>query len=169
MPYSSVYGKTTNFPSKLAFSLFPIEPDYLSKTNYTDFGKSFFDTKLEVILFALEIQKAIPILQAVYMNDFAISAGYRASLATGKERTLSNLKDYATFGSTVKQIFQGECYWLDSVFVKASWSVTPNLGGLARSSAKTTLYVQSGFLLRQSFLQKNTIPFVFDIGFSSNF
>lgn len=169
MPYSSVYGKTTNFPSKLAFSLFPIEPDYLSKTNYTDFGKSFFDTKLEVILFALEIQKAIPILQAVYMNDFAISAGYRASLATGKERTLSNLKDYATFGSTVKQIFQGECYWLDSVFVKVSWSVTPNLGGLARSSAKTTLYVQSGFLLRQPFLQKNTIPFVFDIGFSSNF
>lgn len=169
MPYSSVYGKTTNFPSKLAFSLFPIEPDYLSKTNYTDFGKSFFDTKLEVILFASEIQKAIPILQAVYMNDFAISAGYRASLATGKKSTLSNLEDYATFGSTVKQIFQGECYWLDSVFVKASWSVTPNLGGLARSSAKTTLYVQSGFLLRQSFLQKNTIPFVFDIGFSSNF
>lgn len=169
MPYSSAYGKTTNFPSKLAFSLFPIEPDYLSKTNYTDFGKSFFDTKLEVILFASEIQKAIPILQAVYMNDFAISAGYRASLATGTKRTLSNLEDYRKFDTTITQIFQGECYLLDSVYVKGSWSITPNLGGLAKSNAKTTIYLQAAYSLRHSLLQKNTIPFIFDIGFSSTY
>ena len=122
-----------------------------------------------MVLFASEIQKAIPILQAVYMNDFAISAGYRASLATGTKRTLSNLEDYRKFDTTITQIFQGECYLLDSVYVKGSWSITPNLGGLAKSNAKTTIYLQAAYSLRQSLLQKNTIPFIFDIGFSSTY
>ncbi|MCI6186479.1 MAG: hypothetical protein MR739_04795 [Spirochaetia bacterium] len=169
MPYSSVYGKTTNFPAKIAFSVFPIEPEYLKKTNYTDSGKSFLDMKCEVILFAAEIQKAIPVLQAVYMNDFAVSAGYNSSLATGKKRTLSNLEDYGNFASTIKQFFQGECYYLDTVYIKGSWAITPNLGGLAKSSLKTTLYLQAACSLRKSFLQKNKNPFIFDIGFSSTF
>ena len=171
IPYYSPFGKTVNFPAKTSLSLFPIDSEYKKRTNYRDFGRSFTDVDFEFIFFASEIQMAIPFFHAVYLNDFAISGGYKFSIATGEARAFSNLEDYNNLESTVRAILNGNFYWLDSVFIKSSLTITPNTGGLARLNTKTSLYLQTGCSLRQNLLQdnKNSSPFFFEIGFSSTF
>lgn len=170
-PFYPKFGITANFPAIFEFSLFPIEPQYLSYSYYANFGKSVFDFNAEIILFAAEIQRAIPFLHAVFFNDLCISAGYVSSLATGKNLDYSNFYDYANILNYAKLIFNGNTAILNSVFLKINLSLTPNMGGLTSSSAKSDFYIKAYYSLRKKFFYKNEtgIPVKIEFGFSSLF
>ena len=164
LPHYSHFGKTTNLPTVLEFSVFPIIPQYLSKKSYKTLGKSFIDAKFETVLFAYEIQKAIPVLHAMFVNDFSVSAGYNFSIATGNELSSSNIQDYAAIGNYTNSIIKGNCAFLDSIFVKVNLSVTPNLGGFTGSSFKSNLYVKCYYNLRKEYFIPQALPLYIELG-----
>lgn len=170
-PFYPKIGMTANFPTVFTISLFPILPQYLSYSYYDNFGKSIFDFGVETVLFATEIQRAIPFLHAIFLNDFCVSAGYVSSLATGIPLGYSNVYDYANFFDYAKLILNGKTAFLNSVFVKINISATPNLGRLATPGAKSDFYVKAYFSLRKRFFAADSdgVPVKIELGFFSLF
>ena len=150
LPFESKYGFTYNVPLTLTAKLLPTDSiygyAYIGKDVEKVFtGKVVFDAKVEAVGFSMDIQKAIPWLTAVYLNDFSVSAGYAATgtagYATKDGFQTANLGDY------FPAIADGRGYYLDSVYIKANLDLTPNIGLLASSAYKTGFYAIYSYTL----------------------
>lgn len=138
LPFESKFGYTYNLPLVLNAKLLPSKTNYAYAAVSENPGRVFLEGSVETTLFAMEIQKAVPGLTAIYVNDFYISAGYAACATAGKATKTGfqplYLKEYfEAFGNK-------KGYYLDSIYLKAGLEITPNIGTLANPNYKITLY-----------------------------
>ena len=138
LPFESKFGYTYNLPVVFTAKILPSKTSYAYTYLDKSPGRVFLEGSVESTLFAMEIQKAVPGITAVYLNDFYISAGYAACAAAG-DATKSGfqpfyLKKYFESFSNQTGVF------LDSVYLKAGIELTPNIGMLASSAYKMNFY-----------------------------
>ena len=139
LPFESKYGYTTNLPFTVLAKLLPASSVY-GYANYAKahLGRPVFDAIAEITAFSFEIQRAVPVITAVYLNDFYISFGYAATGTAGSATQggfqTSHLADYFS------ALADGRGYYLDSIFIKSALEFTPNIGLLADQNYKISLY-----------------------------
>lgn len=150
LPFESKYGSTYNLPLTAGFTLLPSSSNY----GYVDIeqdsipveglpaitiGHPVFDASVEVVAFSMDIQKALPGITAVYLNDFYINLGYSATGTAGSASKngfqAAHLPEY--FGA----ISDGRGYYLDSAYIKTGLELTPNVGLFASPNYQMELYV----------------------------
>ena len=156
LPFESKYGYTYNLPLTFGFTLLPTSSIYGyvdTKQNRSQpeglppvtIGNPVFDAAVELTAFSMDIQKAIPGITAVYLNDFYINCGYAATGTAGTASKdgfqTSRLPDY------FKAIGDGRGFYLDSVYLKTGLEFTPNIGLLASSNYKMAIYAIYGVTL----------------------
>lgn len=148
LPFESKYGYTSNLPLRINTAFLPSSSSYGLTQPKTSPGRALVDASAETTLFSIDVQKAVPVITALYINDFNISAGYSGTLAAGQTTSSgfqnSLLKSYFT------GIKEGKGYYLDSVYIRTSMEFTPNIGLFARPAYKMGLYSTFGYVLHST-------------------
>ena len=177
LPIESKYGYTYNMPLTLDFSLFPSSSHYAyaffgeevaDELNPKDrLGNVVFDGTVEIKAFSMDIQKAIPGITAVYLNDFYVGIGYAATGTAGS----ASVQGFQTakLGEYFKAIADGRGYYLDSVYLKGGLEFTPNIGIVAKSAFKMGMYIVYSYSLRTYENVKPTEYSNITVGFDANF
>ena len=182
LPFESKYGFTYNLPLTIAAGILPISSIYgyasfgydengnsaeINKNAKNQLGRVVFDAKAEVVAFSLDIQKAIPGVTAVYLNDFYVTAGYAATGTAGS----ANYGGFQTskLGEYFKAVADGRGYYLDSVYVKTALEFTPNIGVFAKSAYKMSLYSVYSYTINSIRQLKPEERIKLGLGFDMNF
>lgn len=139
LPFESRYGFTYNLPLTVTASLLPSSSLY----GYADIygkpvGTAFIEGSAETTLFSVDIQKAIPVFTALYLNDLYISGGYTAA-GTAGTASKGGFQP-AWLGDYFNALADGRGYYLASAYLKTGLEFTPNIGTFAKSSFKMNLY-----------------------------
>ena len=125
LPFESKQGFTYNLPLRLTAAVLPVSSIYAYSQPKVNPGKVLFDLLAESTLFSMDIQKSIPGISSIYLNDFYINAGYAGTGA----------------GSRAEKYF-------DSVYLKSALELTPNIGLLANPSYKMGLITTLSCLIQ---------------------
>jgi len=145
LPYICSYGYTYNFPIKIESALFSSKSAFLSNTG-------------NVILFASEIQKAVPFLTLLYISRYRLSAEY-----TGEFKyTGSQSWDFLNTPELMKQMCAGDMNYYDSAGLQAVVTMIPNFGVFAAYSSSINLSAELKYRIHKTVSQN---PLVFEIGF----
>ncbi len=145
LPFESKQGYTCNLPLRLNTALFPSSSIYGYAQPKISMGTVIFDAAAETTVFSMDIQKAIPGITAVYLNDFYISAGYAGTAAAGSE-TKDGFQNL-WIGKYFQNLFDGNGYYLDSVYIKSALELTPNIGLFASPSYKIGLITTFSYVI----------------------
>lgn len=145
LPFSSKTGFTWNLPVTLDYILLPSSSIYGYACRDTYRGMPFFDGRVETVLFGVDVQKAIPFLEALFVNDLYISAGY-ACTGDAAHVVKSGFQPF-NLGTYYSSLFDGKGFYYDSVYLKTGIEFTPNIGLFAKSSAKMNLFAAYVFIL----------------------
>ena len=115
----------------------------------------------------MDIQKAIPGITALYLNDFHISAGYVGTAAAGSaaKEGFQN----AHMGDYFKTLFDGNGYYLDSVYIKSALEFTPNIGLFAKPTFKIGLITTFSYVIHTPELVKPGERIKLSFGLDVNF
>ena len=182
LPFESKYGFTYNLPLTVAAGILPASSIYgyasfgyeedgssaeINKNAKNQLGRVVFDAKAEVVAFSLDIQKAIPGVTAVYLNDFYVTAGYAATGTAGS----ANYGGFQTskLGEYFKAVADGRGYYIDSAYVKTAIEFTPNVGMFARPAYKMSLYSVYSYTLHSIRELKPEERIKVGFGFDMNF
>ena len=166
IPVTNCCGLIYNLPVSLYAGLFPSSSTYAGSVfSYSALGTSVLDLEAQVVLFGFEVQKAIPFIPALYINNFYLTAGYSSTVAS-----FFNTKDGFQF-QYLPDYFSGledsSSLYLDSVYLMLNMGFTPNYGVLANRSLKMNAYGKVNFLIRKFWMQKSTMTL--DVGIKANF
>ena len=143
LPYVCRCDYTYNFPFALGTQLFPNKSTFIKNT-------------AEIILFAGEVQKAIPLF---YVNRWALRASY-----TGRfDYTGGTSWDFFDTPHLVRNLFSGEMRYCDSAMLSASLSFTPNFGAAATPLLTSTLRAGLRYVIRET---KKQNYFAFEFGWN---
>ena len=181
LPFESKYGFTYNLPLILGASILPSSSifgyasfGYDEKGNSTELekkaknnlGRVVFDASAELVAFSMDIQKAIPGITAVYLNDFYIAAGYAATGTSGS----ANYGGFQTskLGEYFKAVADGRGYYLDSAYLKTALEFTPNIGVFAKSNYKINIYSIYSYTIHSYYKLKPEDRIKFTFGFDMN-
>lgn len=182
LPFESKYGFTYNLPFTISAGLLPSSSIYgyasfgydengnsteLEKKAKNNLGRVVFDASAELVAFSMDIQKAIPGVTALYLNDFYVAAGYAATGTSGS----ANYGGFQTskLGEYFKAVADGRGYYLDSAYLKAALEFTPNIGVFAKSAYKMSLYSVYSYTLHSYYSLKQEERIKLSIGFDMNF
>ena len=178
MPFESKYGFTYNLPVTIGLSLLPSASNYAyvilgedsdaeEEAKDNKLGRPVFDASVEAIAFSMDIQKAIPGITAVFLNDFYVAGGYAATgtAGTASEDGFQTKK----LGDYFEAIGDGRGYYLDSVYLKAGLEFTPNIGLIATPGAKMGINLIYSYTLHSSKALKMDERYKLTIGFDMNF
>ncbi len=148
LPFESKYGFTYNLPVTLNASLLPSSSiygyAYLGENSQEEenaaerLGRVIFDASLEATFFSMEIQKAIPVITALYLNDFYVAGGYAATGTAGSAS--EGGFQTAKLGEYFEALGNGKGHYLDSIYLKGELEFTPNIGLFAKPSFKMGIY-----------------------------
>ena len=191
LPFESKYGYTYNLPLSLTAKLLPSSSIYgyvtfgpeetkdeskdsskkSSQKKPVDYkamaGRPVFDATVEVTAFSMDIQKAIPFMTAIYLNDFSVNLGYAATGTAGSASETGF--QTAKLGEYFKAMTDGRGYYLDSVFAKVTLEFTPNIGTFARPNFKMGVYAIYSYTLRSVRELKASERTALSIGLNLNF
>ncbi len=137
-----------NLPTHFDFALFPSSSIYGYTNISGNVGSIILDVKTESILFAFEIQKAVPFFTILYLNDLYISAGYAASLGPGNLTQEGFQVAYLPY--YLEGISQGKGVLYDSIYAKLNMELTPNIGILASSNFKLNLFALMSIAIHEN-------------------
>lgn len=164
--YPTIKAYTPWFiPTKYMLTILPLGSNYGYDTNPNYAGRSIFDFRTESVLFAIEPQKALPFVSALFINDIFISAGYSGTLGAANMSKLGFQLPY--LADYIKGTFNGEACYLDAVYLKTTIELTPNLGLLASSSFKTNFFGMISFSLHKS--NPSNMPLAIHFGINTTF
>lgn len=149
LPYICSYGYTYNFPFTLESSLFPAESTFLGGTG-------------TVVLFAGEVQKAVPFFTLLYISRYRFSAEYTGVFKYDG----SGSWDFFSTSGLMRQLWGGGMDYYDSVGLSAVLTLIPNFGFLASASASFNLSAEMEYRIRRTAGQN---PFVFVLGFTASY
>ena len=143
LPYVCRYDYTYNFPFALDTRFFPSRSTFIKNT-------------AEIILFAGEVQKAIPLF---YVNRWALRASY-----TGRFDYMGGSSwDFFDTPHLVRNLFSGEMRYCDSAVLSASLTFTPNFGAAATPLLTSTLRAGLRYVIRET---KKQNYFAFEFGWN---
>ncbi len=143
LPYVCRYDYTYNFPLTLGTRFFSSRSTFIKNT-------------AEIILFAGEVQKAIPLF---YVNRWALRASY-----TGRfDYTGGTSWDFFDAPHLVRNLFSGEMRYCDSAVLSASLTFTPNFGAAATPLLTSTLRAGLRYVIRET---KKQNYFAFEFGWN---
>jgi len=146
LPYVCRYDYTYNFPLTLGTRFFSSRSTFIKNT-------------AEIILFAGEVQKAIPLF---YVNRWALRASY-----TGRIDYTGGVSwDFFDTPHLVRNLFSGEMRYCDSAVLSASLTFTPNFGAAATPLLTSTVRAGLRYVIRETEKQNY---FVFDFGWSLSY
>ncbi len=145
---------TYNLPTKLNTSAF----------TYADSASDVFVVQTHTILFGVDIQKAVPLLSCLYLNDLILTLDYTGYVnvwdqsGSGKSFHIFYLDKYYSL------MKNGKMNYIDYATAKLSIGFTPNIGSFASSA------VRNNFYLSYSFGKKENLPKkVFNLGLEAKF
>lgn len=123
---------------------------------------SFLSASCDAIIFAMDVQKAIPFLSAIFVNRFYFSTGYSISV-------LCEPKSFgiAKLGIFANDLFAGKLAHTDYVNFCGTLALTPNFGVLANSMFYTELKFETRYYFNRP--RNYGSPWAFLFGISSNF
>ena len=165
LPFECNYGYVYNFPTRFDISYFPSSSVNGYTKNTGDTGRVISDIKSETIIFGLEIQKALPFFTWLYLNDFYISLGYAATLGAGKS-TKIGFQPFLML-EYLQGIKKGDGVFYDSIYLKTSMELTPNIGIFANSNFKMNAYALFAYAFHKSYLLKSN--FAWTMGLQASF
>jgi len=155
LPLENRYSFTYNLPSIIDLKILPPS------------GRSLVVLGLnaETILFGYKIDRPLPLLNGVYLQNFKISFGYSSTFAPNmgniyKGTQFIHLFDY------LNQITQGDFIYSDSVYMQADLNISPNMGILARNEFQADFFVKAEFKIRNN---SKTNPFAFNAGINLSY
>ena len=164
LPFESKYGYTYNLPLRLTGLFLPSDSIYGYVKPEKVYGRVLFDALAETTLFSMDIQKALPVITALYINDFYISAGYAASGTAAYTGKTGFQNKY--LGTYFSDFASGKGFYYDSVYVKTAMEFTPNIGVFASSNYKMTLLATYSYVLHSPENLKAVERFRMTIGFN---
>lgn len=167
LPFESKQGYTYNLPVRFNTVLFPSSSIYGYAQPKASLGRVIFDTAAETTVFSMDIQKAIPGITALYLNDFYISAGYAGTAAAGSA-TKEGFQN-AYMGEYFKSLSDGSGYYLDSVYIKSALEFTPNIGLFAKPAYKIGLITTFSYVIHTPELIKPGDRIKLSLGLDVNF
>ena len=145
---------TYNLPSKLKASLFSLNDSEFSAAS----------VNAETVLFGYDIQKAIPFLSALYINDVIVTLQYTGGLDYADSQDYGVNWHLVHIDKYAKQAVKGELKFRDYGTVKVSLGFTPNVGIFATNQFRNNFY------LSYSFGKKENLPRqVFNVGLEAHF
>ena len=143
LPYICRYDYTYNFPFTLGTRFFSSRSTFIKNT-------------AEIILFAGEVQKAIPLF---YVNRWALRASYIGRF----DYTGGTSWDFFDTPHLVRNLFSGEMRYCDSVTLSASLTFTPNFGAAATPLLTSTLRAGLRYVIHET---KKQNYFAFEFGWN---
>ncbi len=165
LPFECNYGYTYNLPTRFDISYFPSSSINGYTKNTGDTGRVISDIKSETVIFGLEIQKALPFFSWIYLNDFYVSLGYAATFGAGKSTKIGFQPFYVL--EYLQEIKKGDGTFYDSVYLKTSMELTPNIGVFANSNFKMNVYALFAYAFHKSYLLKSN--FAWTMGLQASF
>lgn len=132
--------------------------------NLAIFKKSdcFLSASCDAIIFAMDIQKAVPLLSAIFVNRFYFSAGYSISVLCEPMSF-----GIAKIGTLAKDAFSGKLARIDYVNFCGTLALTPNFGVFADSIFYTELKFETRYYFDRP--RNHDSPWDFLFGISTNF
>lgn len=132
--------------------------------NFAMFGKAnrFLSASCDAIIFAMDIQKALPLLSAIFINRFYFSAGYSVSVLC--EPTSFGIAKIATLANNA---FSEKLARIDYFNLTGTLALTPNFGVFANTTFYTELKFEARYYFNRPRNYKSPWDFLF--GVSSNF
>lgn len=166
IPVTNCCGLIYNLPLSLYAGLFPSNSRYAGSVfSYTKLGNAVLDFDAQVVLFGFEVQKAIPFIPALYINNLYLTAGYNSTIASFLN-TKSGFQ-FQHLGDYFSGLENNTTLYLDSVYLMLNMGFTPNYGVLANKSLKMDAYGKLNLMIRKFRLQKSAITL--DMGIKANF
>ncbi|MCR4733523.1 MAG: hypothetical protein K5829_00755 [Treponema sp.] len=159
LPIICKNGYTYNLPLKISAALLPFEAlNQMSTTDDNEITTPLLSFAAQTLLFASEIQKALPFVSALFANEFYIVLKYNGSFLLDGLCTWA----FTSLDSHLKNLFQGNLSYSSLIELQAFIALSPNLGELTRSDLRTDFFASAFY----SF-EKN--KFGFNAGISSSF
>ena len=154
IPIRCIDNFTYNLPVKIRANLFPMNGS----------GYSAASASAQALLFGYDIQRAIPGVSALYINDVEVSIKYTGG--TDFTQTADYEKNWhiAYLDEYIKQAAEGKFKYRDYATVKLSLGFTPNVGAFAENQFRNNLYIAYSFGKKQNLPQK-----VLDFGLEAHF
>ncbi len=149
LPFESYYGLTYNLPSIIDLNFLPM-------------NEMVTVMKFDVhsILFGMLIDRPMPLLEGVYLQNWKISAGYEGSFKPLGKNVYSHCQSIHLF-DYFGQIGNGDFTYADSVYLQANFSISPNMGVLARNDFQADLFVKGLYKIHST---TNKEGFYFNFG-----
>ena len=151
LPASSIYG----------YAFIP------EKVKSKEIGNPVFDASVEATVFSMDIQKAIPGITAIYLNDFYVAGGY-AGTGTAGSATEGGFQT-SKLGDYFQAVFDGRGHYLDSIYAKVGLELTPNIGVLAQSGMKSGIFLVYSYTFNSIGSLKMNEHTKISIGFDLNY
>lgn len=154
LPLRCVDNFTYNLPVKIMANLFPMNGG----------GFSAAQVNAEALLFSYDIQRAMPGISALYINDISLILKYNFGSDFADSADYNVNWHIAYLNKYIKQAAEGKLKYRDYATIKASLGFTPNVGAFADSQFRNNLYIS------WSFGKKANLPAsVFDFGLEAKF
>ena len=135
-----------NMPLKLSLSLFPVNSFYGgTRGTLENGGYGVLDANIETVLFGMDVQRAIPYFDILFIQDFYLTFGYSATIASykGSKRGFQLPYMFEYIGN----LASGKSLYLDSLYMKLVMDLSANIGVLANSMIQTGLFGQVRYIL----------------------
>lgn len=165
IPLTQKRGFTYNLPLKIDLSLMPISSNFaMTQATLKTAGRSVLDTNVETVLFGYDLQKSIPYVSMIYVNQLYLTAGYTSTIASYKGDH-KNPVQIPYVLEYLGNLVNGKSIYLDSLYLKLVLKATPNIGLLANPYGVATLnfYGQVNFTLNVLPEEKRNIYFTFGL------
>ncbi|MBR7064344.1 MAG: hypothetical protein IKI31_04280, partial [Treponema sp.] len=148
-PYACKNGFTYNFP-------FKIESSMLMSAN------EFWTNKATLVLFATEVQKAVPLF---YINRFRMQATYSGTFLQPEFEYMNFLQ----MPELCKRFAHGQLMYTDYVVLNAMFTFTPNFGYFANPALQFSFNVGLRYDIRPYDYNSDTPPLKIEWSFTASY
>ena len=126
---------TYNLPLKVSTRLFSLSGPVYELAN----------VNAETIIFGHDIQKAVPFLSALFLNDVILTFGYEGGIQNEGSESFKTSWRFLYTKEYLEQLKSGRLVYKDYAFIKLSLGFTPNIGAFANPSARFNYFVSCAF------------------------
>lgn len=133
LPIDCNAGFTYNLPFSITGSLYPSEGTFVKFDGNT-------------VLFASEIQKAVPFIPALFVNRIALGTGYAGYFQYNDTQTW----DIVNLGNHLSDLTNGRMEYRDNLYAEFALTITPNVGEAATTSLTTELKARFQYTARKT-------------------
>lgn len=159
IPIKCVDCFTYNLPTTILFSGLPyILYTYDTTQKRPNERPSLFTTKAESILFAYDLQKAIPFLPGIFIANFDLSFVYYGGLNFDYDTSMETWL-FTKLPELFEKASNGKFNYSHAFALKASVKMGPNFGTLAQSSIRIDLFGEFGLIQNFTSSQNEVKPY----------